>query len=418
MPLTNVLHYKQSVFREAIVEHKFLADLLGTYWKSRTPAEIDVAKPAIDNAGYDLILEARGVIRHVQLKSSVGQAKHVPVNRLLEEKPSGCVLWIHIDTNLNIRQFLWFGNPPGEPIPPVSAYPKSSGQRHKVPKRVFEPLGTIEQVIERLFGSDSPSPIGRNRKGNGGSMLGHRTIDFGASDFVVQIWQKHMDDGLWYHSTGSVVGPHFVITAAHCVVEEVECRSVRVLKESCVEDVCVYFGRRVRAEGGNNTNERRCGRDIEWIRMFPHYNTRIDGSGAGFLYDLALIKFCQPIRTSSVRVIAPGEFQSIADGSPARLYGFGAAQAKLRRLDAVLVKDPKNGDRSFYNRTTLAIHAGSQPGDSGGPLLVETETETVQIGVLSQGKREEPGGSTLGLDVCAQLGSSEVATWFDAATQS
>ncbi len=48
----------------------FIGELLKISWASKK-CDLEFAKPEVDNAGYDLILEANGIIRHVQLKSGV-----------------------------------------------------------------------------------------------------------------------------------------------------------------------------------------------------------------------------------------------------------------------------------------------------------------------------------------------------------
>ena len=69
--LPRKLHYQESSYREQIMEYKFLGLLLPEYWRRNWPDRIEVSKPEVENTGYDLILEARGIVRHVQLNSSV-----------------------------------------------------------------------------------------------------------------------------------------------------------------------------------------------------------------------------------------------------------------------------------------------------------------------------------------------------------
>ena len=133
-----------------VVEHRFLGDLLIEYWKRNWPDRIEVSKPEVDNAGYDLVLEARGKVRHVQLKSSVGTAGVVPINRLLESKPAGCVIWMGIDPHLEIQEYRWLGSEGG--LPPVSGFGKPSGKTHRVPLGKFERLAGLQEVMARLFG--------------------------------------------------------------------------------------------------------------------------------------------------------------------------------------------------------------------------------------------------------------------------
>ncbi|HBC3989121.1 TPA: hypothetical protein KD874_000600 [Vibrio parahaemolyticus] len=62
-------HYLNSSFREKLIEHSLISELLKMSWKNGS-CSIEIAKPEVDNQGYDLIMEDLGVIRHVQLKTS------------------------------------------------------------------------------------------------------------------------------------------------------------------------------------------------------------------------------------------------------------------------------------------------------------------------------------------------------------
>ena len=115
-------------------------------------------KPHVDDAGYDLVLEANGVIRYIQLKSSFRGSKTASqkVHIRRGEKPGGCVVWIMFDpATLELGPFLWFGASAGEPLPDlgsfkVARHSKGDVTGHKaerpmirvVPTRKFESLGS------------------------------------------------------------------------------------------------------------------------------------------------------------------------------------------------------------------------------------------------------------------------------------
>lgn len=63
----------QSSYREKLIEHLFVGELLRFAWLEKQ-AELEVARPEVDRSGYDVILEAGGIVRHVQLKSSSASA--------------------------------------------------------------------------------------------------------------------------------------------------------------------------------------------------------------------------------------------------------------------------------------------------------------------------------------------------------
>jgi hypothetical protein len=118
-------HYLHSPYREKLVEHLLIGELLKLSWKSGD-CSLEIARPDVDNGGYDLIAEANGVVRHVQLKASrVGSAtSRQKVHVALSGKPSGCVVWAYFDDeDLSLSPFLFFGGPPGQPLTSLDGLP-------------------------------------------------------------------------------------------------------------------------------------------------------------------------------------------------------------------------------------------------------------------------------------------------------
>ena len=157
----------RSSYREILIEHLFVGEIMRRLWL-RGISEFEVLKPQVDDSGYDLVLEANGVVRHVQLKSSFKAATtgKVKVSLKLEAKPSACVIWVRFDpTTMRLGPFLWFGSMPGLPIPDlkrlkVAKHSRANskgvkqerpGQR-SIPKARFEKLKTFEALVTRLFG--------------------------------------------------------------------------------------------------------------------------------------------------------------------------------------------------------------------------------------------------------------------------
>lgn len=165
-------HYLHSSYREKLIEHLLISELLKLSWRSGD-CSLEIAKPEVDNKGYDLIAEANGVVRHVQLKAShldaraAGQKVHVA----LAGKPSGCVVWVYFDeSTLALGPFLFFGRPAGEPLPSldglkVARHTKANAEGYKaerpdlrvVPRSRFEAIGEIAGLYEVLF-TRPPNP--------------------------------------------------------------------------------------------------------------------------------------------------------------------------------------------------------------------------------------------------------------------
>ena len=71
MPDAN--HNDASSLREQYLEYGFLGELCREMWKRGI--EMDILRSHTDRSGYDILLEANGVERHVQMKSSFVGAK-------------------------------------------------------------------------------------------------------------------------------------------------------------------------------------------------------------------------------------------------------------------------------------------------------------------------------------------------------
>jgi hypothetical protein len=103
-------HTEHSSYREKLIEHLFVGELLKLSWQHHACA-LEVAKPEVDNSGYDLIAEVDGRIRHIQLKTSIigGTTASQKVHTKLADKPRGCVVWIYFDEDtLQLGPFYYF----------------------------------------------------------------------------------------------------------------------------------------------------------------------------------------------------------------------------------------------------------------------------------------------------------------------
>ena len=166
------LHSRESSFREKLVEHLLVGELLKCSWKKALETGgplIEVSRAEVDRGGYDLIAEFGGCLRHIQLKGSVLGAKTSmqKVHIALGEKPSGCVVWAFFEENeLTLGPFLYFGGDPGAPLPSlgekkVARHTKGDASGTKKPrpnirevsKGKFTKLETLAELWEALFGA-------------------------------------------------------------------------------------------------------------------------------------------------------------------------------------------------------------------------------------------------------------------------
>jgi hypothetical protein len=150
-----------------LLEHLFAGEVMRHVWRSGVK-RLEVLKPQVDDGGYDLVLETTSVVRHIQLKATFrgSTVRRFTVNTGLSRKPSGCVVCLQFDQEtLDLGPFYWFGDPPGQPLPDLSSFAvakhtKGNAQGVKalrpnlrtLPLSAFEPVPTIPELAERLFG--------------------------------------------------------------------------------------------------------------------------------------------------------------------------------------------------------------------------------------------------------------------------
>lgn len=155
-----------SSYRERLIEHLFVGEVLRHLWIAGV-YQVEVLRSEVDGAGYDVVFESQSIVRHVQLKAARigGRRASVGVHVGLAAKPSGCVVWMYFDPKtLSLGPYLWFGNAPGEPLPPLDGFKvgkhtkgDSTGYKAErpnvriIPKREFERLESVDEVVDRLF---------------------------------------------------------------------------------------------------------------------------------------------------------------------------------------------------------------------------------------------------------------------------
>lgn len=159
-------HSRASNIREQALFHLLLGQLMTARWQQDLH-DIEVLKGEVDRGGYDIVLEANGILRHVQLKStfSGSAVRHVTISTRLLEKPSGCVIWLEVNQRtLAPESYLWFGGQPGARLPDlgskISRHSRgdSTGQKPERPmhrelgKACFERVDSADELLARLFG--------------------------------------------------------------------------------------------------------------------------------------------------------------------------------------------------------------------------------------------------------------------------
>ena len=161
-------HSLRSSHRESLLEHLFAGEIMKRLW-IRGDWRLEVLKPQVDDSGYDLVMEANSIVRHIQLKASFtgSTIREAKINSLLGVKPSGCIVFMWFDPKtLGLGPFAFFGGAPGAKLPDISGlkvgrHTKGNAQGFKaerpnirtIPLSQFEALPDVDAVVERLFGS-------------------------------------------------------------------------------------------------------------------------------------------------------------------------------------------------------------------------------------------------------------------------
>ena len=159
--------YLESSFREKLLEHVFVSELLQEAWLGRGQT-MEVLRSEVDSAGYDLVLDCGGITRYVQLKGSKVKAttSRQTVNVKLADKPGGCIVWLRYEEKPEVHrmelQYLFFGGAPEQPrLPSLSEFKIGRHTRGNkaerpstrvIPKSQFEPISSIGDLMNRLFG--------------------------------------------------------------------------------------------------------------------------------------------------------------------------------------------------------------------------------------------------------------------------
>ena len=160
-------HFLHSSFREKLLEHLFVAELLKRNWLEHS-CDLEIAKPEVDGKGYDLIAEKGGIVRHIQLKSTKrgGNASSQDIHIALSAKPSGCVVWLEFDERtLAMGPFRFLGGKPGMQLPSLEKYPVAKHskanaegkktqrpQLRRIKKNQFELINDFDELYLMLFG--------------------------------------------------------------------------------------------------------------------------------------------------------------------------------------------------------------------------------------------------------------------------
>ena len=216
-------------------------------------------------------------------------------------------------------------------------------------------------------------------------IIGGEEVAPGEWPFVVRV------DAPTSFCTGSLVAPNWVLTAAHCLIDD----------GGQVDDpssISVFLGHDWDMGVCEHTRD-----EIGRVIIHPDYYYK----GAGFRNDAALVEILQPAPATPVRILTSEEEAWYApSGSRATTVGWGrtddGSNPRVLRQVGIPVWTPEDclrdslwgSDEVVHERTLCAGTEGMgiDSGDSGGPLLVALpDGDWGQVGISSQGRRANRG---------------------------
>ena len=162
---TQEQHYRHSSYREKLLEHLFLAELLQVGWFRNPERRIEVVRSEVDDSGYDLLLEYEGRRRYVQLKSNK-KATAPDVNVQLGNKEGGCVVIIVVEepgensTQRYELTYRFFGARVPEKRPAlggeIGGRKRNNPNKRRVYLKWFDPACNVTELFDKLFPGIQP----------------------------------------------------------------------------------------------------------------------------------------------------------------------------------------------------------------------------------------------------------------------
>lgn len=202
-----------------------------------------------------------------------------------------------------------------------------------------------------------------------------------ASDNNVVYISRKGADGKWVHGgTGTIIGPHHVLTARHVTCKHAANGTANVIAYKCVEN---YLAGNMGIQLGQNKTAAFSSEPA----LKPVQVLRFDSSPQ-FIYteeqteDVAILRFSETLvglRSGTGEPIYPtivGDLERPTPGSQVRLVGWGkvdaagtpAAARQTKTVNVVSVA--VGGTDQPHEKALMKPASGQCPGDSGGPYFL------------------------------------------------
>ncbi len=183
--------------------------------------------------------------------------------------------------------------------------------------------------------------------------------------------------------TGSLIAPDLVLTAGHCAHGSDDDGLAAILGTES------WFGTGPSGEGMEDVL-------IPSINVWTHPDYGTDVSN----YDVALMRLARPLDLPVITMdLSHGD--AIVDQT-ARIVGFGASELQppsIKREGVVTLASVDSHTIEYHPSPEITC-----AGDSGGPILIQTEAGEVQVGVVARGDPDcAEYGIAIRLDAVAEF---------------
>jgi hypothetical protein len=153
---------ENSTYIESVMEHQFLYLVLSHLWEKHGLVA-EVLRADVDNSGYDLLIETKGVVRFIQLKSHSSDKKpgNKSIHLSLAAKTNPCMIILdYAPKTLAVEKYWWWD---GTAFSPEGRAHAKKSKRNSESKRddrknhvivkasEFKRVADMAQLVRLLF---------------------------------------------------------------------------------------------------------------------------------------------------------------------------------------------------------------------------------------------------------------------------